>query len=463
MLAVQGLCVQGIGRTSRRRFLEVGALGGLSLAGAAALASENGSSGATFGRAKRCLLLFLMGGPPQIDTFDPKPNAPADIRGELAPIASCVAGVSFSELFPKLAQQAHRLCVVRSVTHDDRVHTSAGYTMLTGRPHPAANADGVGPRPAATDYPHWGSLLAKVQPAVGGSPVFAALPEVIKDAAVNEIPGQGAGLLGRRFDPFRIDGNVKTGHFRPPDILLPEDMNAARLAQRHSLSSRLDAAYRSADAQAAAGDLDAFRQQALDLLSAPGVRQAFALDREPTTVRSAYGPHLFGQGCLLARRLLEAGVRLATVYWHYEGPDDSPVWDTHENNFPHLKNRLAPPTDVAVSALLDDLATRGLLDETLVIVMGEFGRSPRINSKGGREHWPQVQSILLAGAGIAAGTVFGASDHQGGLPADSPVSPADLTATFLHLLGVPPATELHDNTGRPFVASEGSIIRGVLG
>jgi hypothetical protein len=334
--------------------------------------------------------------------------------------------------------------------------------MLTGRRHPAANSGGAGPKPAATDYPHWGSLLARLSPQAGGAPVFAALPEVIKDAAVNEVPGQGAGFLGRRYDPFRIDGDAKTGQFRPPAILLPEDVTAGRLAERRILAERLDAAYRAADRRAEIGSLDAFRQQAQDLLSAPAVRRAFALDQESPTIREAYGPHFFGQGCLLARRLLEAGVRLATVYWHYEGPDDSPVWDTHENNFPHLRSRLAPPTDVAVSALFDDLAARGLLDETLVIVMGEFGRSPRINGKGGREHWPQVQSILLAGAGVAAGTVYGSSDSQGGYPAELPVSPADLTATFLHLLGVPPATELTDNTGRPFTASEGSVVRGVL-
>jgi len=463
MFSLQGAVRSTSGGMARRRFLEIGALGGLTLAGLRQIgAAEPAAVDSAFGRAKRCLLLFLMGGPPQLDTFDPKPDAPAGIRGELASIATRVPGVAFSELFPQLAAQAHRLCVVRSVTHDDRVHTSAGYTMLTGRPHLAANADGVGPRPNPSDFPHWGSVLARSRPPVAGAPVFAALPEVIKDANVNEIPGQGAGFLGRRFDPFRIQGDANTGHFRPPDILLSGDVTPARLAERRLLADRLDAAYRTADRRAAAGDLDVFREQALDLLSAPAVREAFALDREPAALRAAYGPHLFGQGCLLARRLLEAGVRLATVYWHYEGPDDSPVWDTHENNFPHLRSRLAPPTDRAVSALLGDLAARGLLEETLVIVMGEFGRSPKINSKGGREHWPQVQSILLAGAGICAGSVYGASDKHGGLPADLPVSPADLTATFLHLLGVPLETELRDPTGRPFVASEGMVVRGVL-
>jgi hypothetical protein len=415
-----------------------------------------------------------MGGPPQIDTFDPKPHAPAGIRGELSPVATRIPGVQFSELFPKLAQQAHRLNIVRSVTHDDRTHTSAGYTMLTGRKHPKANVESSSmarPEPA-TDFPHWRSVFAMSRGAerrggrslqnAAGIPPFAALPEVIKDAAINEVPGQGGGFIGRRYDPFRIDGNPKTGEFRPPAILLPEDVTPARLAERKLLADRIGTAYRDADRRAAAGDLDAYREQALHLLSAPAVQRAFALDQETAKLRDAYGPHLFGQSCLLGRRLLEAGVQLVTVYWHYEGPDDSPVWDTHENNFPHLKNRLAPPTDAAVSALLDDLASRGLLEETLVIVMGEFGRSPMINSKGGREHWPQVQSILLAGAGIRAGEVYGASDRDGGLPAESPVTPADLTATFLHLLGVSPETLLQDATGRPLIASEGEVIRGLL-
>jgi arylsulfatase A-like enzyme len=193
------------------------------------------------------------------------------------------------------------------------------------------------------------------------------------------------------------------------------------------------------------------------LASAP-LQQAFALDREPTKLREAYGSHLFGQGCLLARRLLEAGVGLVTVYWHYEGPDDSPVWDTHWNNFQHLRERLAPPTDQALATLLDDLAARGLLDDTLLICMGEFGRSPKINSKAGRDHWPHVQSILLAGAGIPGGTIYGKSDRDGAYPAESPIKPSNLTATFLHLLAIPHDLEAHDRAGRPFRAYQGSPI-----
>jgi arylsulfatase A-like enzyme len=192
------------------------------------------------------------------------------------------------------------------------------------------------------------------------------------------------------------------------------------------------------------------------------VRRAFELDREPDRVREQYGNHLFGQGCLLARRLLETGVPLATVYWHYEGPDDSPVWDTHENNFRHLRQRLMPPTDQAFAALLEDLGQRGLLEDTLVLCWGEFGRSPRVNKQGGREHWPQVQSVVLAGAGVRGGSVYGASDRDGGFPADKPVTPADLAATVLHLLGVPAEMELRDRTGRPLPACTGKPVLGLL-
>ncbi len=210
-------------------------------------------------------------------------------------------------------------------------------------------------------------------------------------------------------------------------------------------------------------DLDDFYQQAYSMISSQKTRQAFELDREPAEVRQSYGEHLFGQGCLLARRLLEAGVGLVTVYWHYEGPDDSPVWDTHWNNFPHLRKRLMPPADLAVSSLLSDLSRRGMLDDTLLVCMGEFGRSPKVNRKGGRDHWPGVQSMILAGAGIRGGTVYGASDKNGGAPADNPVSPPDLSATLLHLLGVSPQLELRDLFNKSQPASSGTPIRGLVG
>jgi len=322
--------------------------------------------------------------------------------------------------------------------------------------HPRANARSATEiRPAADDHPHLGALLAKVRAPAAG-PAFVSLPEVIKDAGVNEFPGQGAGFLGREFDPFRVEADPTRAGFRLPDLDRSEDLPDARLAARHRLLNSLDRTPGPADR-------DAFYDRAFDLLRSPAVHRALQLDREPARTREAYGPHLFGQGCLLARRLLEAGVPLVTVYWHYEGPDDSPVWDTHANNFRHLRERLLPPTDRAVAFLLDDLAGRGMLDDTLVVCMGEFGRSPRVNRNAGREHWPQAQSVLMAGAGVRVGGAFGSTDRTGGFPADAAVSPADLTATVLHLLGVPSDVEIRDRTGRPYRACHGTLVRGLLG
>ncbi|HYH69191.1 MAG TPA: DUF1501 domain-containing protein [Urbifossiella sp.] len=434
----------------RRGFLRVGAVGGLALPGLLRAAHAPTTPAPGFGRARRCVLLFLTGGPPQHDTFDPKPDAPAEVRGELKPIATRAVGLRFSELCPRLAGVADRLCVVRSVTHRDNLHTTAGYAMLTGVAHPQANAPDIATvRPTVNDHPHLGALLALARPPAGGLPAFAALPEVIKDAGVNEFLGQGPGFLGPKYGPFRIEAD--RGEFLPPPVEPPADVPADRLDRRAALLARLDAG-------APQPDRDIYYQQAFDLIRAPAVRCALRADVEPARVREAYGAHLFGRGCLSARRLLEAGIPLVTVYWHYEGPDDSPVWDTHENNFKHLRERLVPPADRAIAALVEDLGARGLLGDTLVVVMGEFGRSPRINRQGGREHWAPVQSVLLAGAGVPGGTAYGASDRTGGYPADRPVSPADLTATVLHRLGVPAGLEVRDRTGRPLRACEGTPI-----
>lgn len=468
MLTIGGSPRQLCDGSTRREFLRLGAIGALGLSLPRMLQAAGNSrpfGGPGFGRAKRCLLLFLTGGPPHLDTFDLKPDVPAGIRGELRPIATTVPGIRFGELCPRLARQADKLCILRSVSHADTVHTSAGYTMLTGVPHPKANAPGGAAlvRPTANDHPHLGALLARERPAPGGVPTFASLPEVIKDAAVNEFPGQGAGFLGHQYEPFRIEADTKQALFYPPDILLPSNMTADRLAERRRLLRQLDRAVRAAESQAGFANVDGFYQQAFDLIRSPAVYRAFQLDREPEPVRAAYGKHMFGQGCLLARRLLEAGISLVTVYWHYEGPDDSPVWDTHENNFPHLRNRLLPPADLAIAAVVEDLSTRGLLADTLVIVMGEFGRTPKINAKGGRDHWPHVQSVLLAGAGIPAGSTYGKSDRIGAYPAELSVTPADLAATILHLLGVRGDLELHDRTGKPGPACTGVAVRALVG
>jgi hypothetical protein len=403
--------------------------------------------------------LFLTGGPPHLDTWDPKPNAPVEYRGELRPIATTVPGLAFSELFPRLARQAEHCRVVRSVTHGDRVHTSAGYTMLTGVVHPQADGPSSSKiKPGPHDHPHLGSLLTLARPSPQGVPVFAALPEAIKDAGVNPYPGLDGGLLGKQFAPWSIEANPDHDGFRLPDIVLPADVTAERLADRRWVLSALDRDLRAGEATVAT---EPWQRQAFALLRAPELRQAFLLDREPERIREEYGRHLFGQGCLLARRLLEAGLALVSVYWHYEGPDDSPVWDTHQNNFRHLRERLAPPTDRAVAALVSDLAQRGLLEETLVICLGEFGRSPKINKLGGRDHWPTVQSVLLAGAGLAGG-VYGSSDRIGAYPGQNPITPADLSATLLHLLGVPPDLEIRDRTNRPIPVCTSQPTAGLL-
>jgi hypothetical protein len=443
----------------------LGLLGAPTLARPVGAGHANGAMPtSSFGRARRCILLFLTGGPPQHDTWDPKPDAPAEIRGELRPIATSVAGIQISELFPRLARRADKYCIVRSVTHGDTVHTSAGYTMLTGVVHPKANSPTAAlVRPTPDDHPHLGAIVAKFRGARTGLPTAVSLPEYIRDAAVNDFPGQDGGFLGRSLAPLLVEADDQRTGFRPPEIVLPGDVTASRLEQRRFLIHHLDRALQSHRSRDLLTGMDQWYAQAFDLLQSPAVRAAFELDREPQRIRDAYGPHLFGLGCLLARRLVEVGVTLVTVYWHYEGPDDSPVWDTHWNNFPHLRRRLMPPTDQAFAALLDDLASRGLLSDTLVVCMGEFGRTPRINKMGGRDHWPHVQSIVLAGAGVPVGRVYGASDRTGSHPADRPVAPVDLTASLLHLLGVPPDFEVPDRTGRAIPACAGRPIAGLIG
>ena len=288
------------------------------------------------------------------------------------------------------------------------------------------------------------------------------MPEYVREAGMFDLPGQDAGYLGRPYDPFRVEADAEKRSLQPLGLSLPSGITSDRLADRRALRDRIERRLEAFQGDGRFDVLDGYEQQAFDMLQSPAARKAFDLGREPERVRDAYGRHLFGQGCLLARRLVEAGVALVTVYWHYEGPFDSPSWDTHENNFRHLRERLMPPADRAFAALLDDLSGRGLLADTLVVWMGEFGRSPLINRQGGREHWPHVQSVVLAGAGVRGGTVFGSSDRQGGYPAESPVVPPDLAATLLHWLGVRAETEFRDRLNRPLRASEGHPIAALL-
>ena len=452
-------------RIPRRELLTAAAFG-LSLPSLLeARADASGETAALpgFGRAKRCVLLFLTGGPPQHDTWDMKPDAPAEIRGEFKPITTSVPGIQVCELFPLLAREMHHVRVLRTVTHTDTVHTSAGYTMLTGVDHPLANAQTASDiKPKSNDHPHLGAILSRARPPRRGIPTFVSMPEIIRDDVVNEYPGQDGGFMGRQYSPFLVEADSRTGAFLRPEIYLPAGLTSRRLETRRALRERVDRGVRAIESNGQFSELDSFYHRALDLVGSPAARAAFDLDAETPKTRERYGTHLFGQGCLLARRLLEAGVSLVTVYWHYEGPKDCPVWDTHCHNFSYLRDRLVPPTDQALSAMLSDLAARGMLDDTLFVCMGEFGRTPKINGQAGRDHWPHAQSILLAGAGIPPGSVYGATDPHGAYPAENPVSPRDLTATFLHLLGVRPDLEIVDRTNRPFKACEGSPVGGLI-
>jgi hypothetical protein len=447
----------------RREFLQLGSLGtvGLTLptllrAGSTPVAT----AGSSFGRAKRCLLVFLNGGPSQLDTWDMKPLAPADVRGELQPIPTNVLGIDICELMPLLAQQADKFKIVRSVTHPCVVHTTGVYTMLTGSIHPTPAVDQI--RVSPEDHPHFGAVFAKWQGWRQGRPPFVSLPRIFRAPPVEGIwAGQNAGFLGRRYDPFVVLGDRTTAKFRLPDVELPTDLNGQRLLDRRTLLQRVNASFRSAEQTW--DDFDTFYQQAFALLATSGVRDAVDLNREPAAMRDRYGRHLFGQGLLLARRLFEAGLPLVTVGWTDVEPpgEGGGEYDSHGRIYHHMRKRLVAPTDRGLAALFGDLAERGLLDDTLVVVMGEFGRTPRINAQAGRDHWPWTQSILLAGAGVSGGSLFGSTDREAAYPASHPVSPPDLAQTILHLLGVPSDLMLSDAQGRPVKACQGAALAGL--
>jgi Protein of unknown function (DUF1501) len=458
---------QPLGRAiNRREAVRVGALSlaGLSLPGlfaGRALAAKSRSpqglarkaADGSFGQARSCILIFQWGGPSQLDTWDPKPDAPVGIRGQFASIQTATPGVRISEHFPLLAQQTNRLAIVRSMTHDDPAHLSTAHRLLTGHLAPTVNSDAIGPSPQ--DWPHLGSLLTKCRPTEGAMPTAVTMPWTVAHPAApgGRAPGQHGGWLGKTFDPFAIEGDPNATDFRVPGLGLPDGVNHGRMAERRSLRSEtatLELAGR------AAGSWDQLHTRALDAISSAQARTAFSLDREDPRVRDRYGRHIHGQCLLLARRLVEAGVGLVTVNWH---DDHSNFWDTHGDNFNQLKNRLMPPADRGFAALLEDLDARGLLDETLVVWVGEFGRTPKLTGGGtGREHWPRCYSAALAGAGVRGGQVYGASDKWAAYPSRDPVSPDDLGATILHALGVDPATEIRDPVGRPLRINNGNPV-----
>jgi hypothetical protein len=451
---------------TRREWLRAGGLSafGLSLPellGARGAAPETADT--AFGKAKACIVLFHLGGPPQHETWDPKPDAPPEVRGELKPIATNVPGIQVGELMPRTAHLADKLCILRALSTDDNAHSSSGYWMLTGVPHQPMNSENSKPG-APNDWPCAAAVVQRLRPSRNGLPASITLPEHIWNTGMLAWPGQDGGFLGRSADPWLLHCDPSKPDFQVPGLGLPNDVPPARLNDRLALLEQVNRGLDATDRSGAVARFDHRGQQAFDLLRAGRARRAFDLDKEPPTVRDRYGRNRWGQSVLLARRLVEAGVSLVQVNWtRLPGDtDDSPAWDTHNKNAARLKNNLMPPMDLAYSALLEDLDDRGLLDETLVVWMGEFGRTPKLNGNGGRDHWGHVFSAALAGGGVRGGQVLGASDKIGAQPRDGRVQPQDLTATVFHCLGYAPHTEIHDTQGRPVPLTRGEVIRGAV-
>ena len=448
---------------SRRELIRVGGLGSLGL-GLPALRAGRAATLAGRPRANSCLIIFLSGGPPQHETFDPKPAAPIEIRGPFLPIATSVPGLQFSELLPLSAARAHRMCVIRSMTTGIHSHSTSGAFMLTGH-EPTSVAESV--PPSAQDWPSLAGAVGALR-AAERSPLDAViLPEPIFNNPAIPWPGQNGGFMGAAWHPHILRCDPSQERIEIEGLTAAAGVTELRLDDRHALLGQVDRMLHRGLRSPAIAEMNRFQQEAFDLLHAGATREALEIEREPAASRDRYGRGKFGQSVLLGRRLIEAGVRLVQVNWPREPGDTAagnPLWDTHQDNAGRLKNVLCPQFDTAYSALLDDLEDRGLLDETLVVVMGEFGRTPTINSAGGRDHWGSVFSVALAGAGVPGGGVIGSSDDRGGMPADRPVRPPDLAATIFQLLGISPDHEFRDPFDRPLsVVSGGRPLREIVG
>jgi hypothetical protein len=439
----------------RRRFLQIGGLGlgGLSL-GQLLHAEAHAKTASSKATARSVILLFQFGGPSHIDSFDPKPKAPREIRGEFATIPTRVPGIQVTEHLPLLAGCADKFALVRSVQHNRSNHNSGAYYSLTGR---QPLIDNVTSNASAIDFPHPGSVvsyLAKKKPAV---PAFVALPTMIADGPFRT-PGEFAGFLGKMHDPLWVLHDPNSKAFNVDELTLPAGVDGRRIEQRQEVLRDLDARSRLADHLASIQGMNEFQTRAVDLLTSQATKKAFALHEESPKLRDRYGRNTYGQSVLLARRLVEAGVRFVTVYYSA----GIGGWDTHKDNFSILKNSRLPHTDRSVSALLEDLNDRGLLSETLVYWTGDFGRTPKVNKDAGRDHWPPCQTVLMAGGGIRGGQVYGSSDAAGAFPHDHPLRPDDITATVFQAMGLSPETTIYDQLGRPMPISAGKAITALM-
>ncbi len=425
---------------TRRDFLHAGALAGLGLTLPGWLAARQGGAGRD--SDVNCIMLFLVGGPSHIDTFDPKPDAPAEVRGPFKPIATRVPGMRISEIFPRTARLADRFSLIRSVYHTaTAVHDTGHQMMQTGR----LFSGGV-------EHPHVGCVLGYLKGRRGDVPAHVLLPRPIGRTGGNMPHGQTAGYLGKPHDPFVLNADPSAKEFKVPDLLPPDYISSVRARRRQKMRAAVEGALESFEKFPQAKQLDDSFEQAFRLMSSKQAREAFALGAEPEKVRERYGHTRFGQSCLLARRLIERGVRFVTVNM-FETVFDEITWDIHGSrpftDITEMARLVAPNFDRAYSALLEDLQERGLLSSTIVTALGEFGRTPKINPAGGRDHHPGVWSILVGGGPIKGGRVVGESDALGYIPKSRPVTPGEVAATLFKGLGLNPHRELPGPQNRP--------------
>ncbi|MEE3371754.1 MAG: DUF1501 domain-containing protein [Planctomycetota bacterium] len=466
-------------KSTRRRLLKLASGGGLGLTlggllrAQAGLAAEGDSAQRFQPAIKSCIVVFYYGGPSHLDTYDMKPDGPAEIRGEFRPIDSAVPGLQVSEHLPQMARVMDRCAVVRSMHHTNRLHDSASTESLTGRQSPVGDREEFAPIPQF--FPSYGAVVSHAQRGRSLEIPHAALPWVFHN--VVDTPCQGGGFLGKAYNPFQIIGDPSSSSYGNPALRRLSGMTRARMVDRRLLLERMETGGARL-ASASMQELRLFYEKAYQLIDSPLVARVLDIEREPMQVREryglvaeekqaggngaerAYGRNLRGQNLLLARRLVEAGVPFVNVYdYRQQGQN----WDSHADNFVQHKKYLLPAADRSLSALIEDLEERGLLDSTLVVAMGEFGRTPTINGNAGRDHWPDCYSILLAGGGVKGGYVYGASDQRGAYPIEDAVTPADLAATIYWRFGIDPAGEMHDMTGRPWRLADGQPIRNLFG
>jgi hypothetical protein len=454
----------------RRDFVRVGAglaAGGMILGSpwGARTSRADGAAAGSFGRARSCILVYLLGGPPHLDTFDLKPEAPEEVRGPFQAIDTNVPGTRICEHLPRLATMADQYALLRSVSHPNSNHTPMIYYTLTGRETDQPLLDNDIRPPQRADFPHIGSVVTHIRPSQSALPGYVAIPELaIRSSTEGEfkrartaLRGGAAGILGPQFDPLCVNGTPGAAD-AVPAISLPEDVWLERFEARREFLSRLD----QNDPGRAARGFDAARERAITLTGSAnqGSQSLFSVEAEPVEIHERYGRHRFGQAMLLARRLVEADVPVVAIHFNEMTVCDG--WDTHSNNFTGLETELLPYLDQGLSALIGDLKDRSLLDSTAVACFGEFGRTPKINANAGRDHWGDCSTTLLAGAGVHGGLVLGESDKIGAYPKSNPINPVDVHATLLHLMGIDAEHIIYDMQHRPYRASNGQVVSALF-